>query len=338
MAALNPPAAGAGAGTPAPVRPPVPTAARDAVRRGRRPRLWRALVGLVAAVYFLGPMAFSVLFTVDVPREGWTLGSYSGILGAQGFWPGIRLTLELAAATIAATLLLLVPALIAVRLTAPRLRVLVEVLCSLPLVVPAVALTAGISSVLRWGPDDFADTPLFQTFNAIQNPGFPVVLLLAYVLMALPLAYRTLDAGLRSLDLSTLVEAARNCGASWPRTVTQVVLPNLRGALLNTAFLTLALVLGEYTVASILGYQPFAVWIVSLGGSDAQVSVAVSVLSLVLTWALLLLLAAAGRGRSQRAPRGNRRSAAAGPTAGPAADPTTGPTEQAAHSTVRENS
>lgn len=287
------------------------TAASAAVRRRSRPRLWRGVVGLVAAVYFLGPMAASVLFTVDVPNEGLTLSSYSGILGAEGFWSSLRLTLELAAATIAATMLLLVPALVAVRLTAPRLRALVEVVCSLPLVVPAVALTAGISSVLRWGPDDFADTPLFQTFNAIQNPDFPVVLLLAYVLMALPLAYRTLDAGLRSLDLATLVEAARNCGASWPRTVVQVVLPNLRGALLNTAFLTLALVLGEYTVASILGYQPFAVWIVSLGGSNAQLSVAVSVLSLVLTWALLLVLAAAGRGRSQRPARSTRRAAAA---------------------------
>ena len=94
------------------------------------------------------------------------------------------------------------------------------------------------------------------------------------------------------------------------------MLPNLRGALLNTAFLTLALVLGEYTVASILGYQPFAVWIVSLGGSNAQMSVSVSVLSLVLTWVLLLLLAAAGRGRSPRPARRTRRSrAASAPTA-----------------------
>ncbi|MEW1861846.1 ABC transporter permease subunit [Streptomyces sp. NPDC088194] len=251
-------------------------------------------------------MVFSVLFTVDVPGQGLTFGSYRGILGAEGFGSSLRLTLELAAATSAVTLLLLVPALIAVRLTAPRLRVLVEVLCSLPLVVPAVALTAGISSVLQWGPDDFADTPLFQTFNAVQNPGFPVVLLLAYVLMALPLAYRTLDAGLRAVDLTTLVEAARNCGANWPRAVLQVVLPNLRGALLNTCFLTLALVLGEYTVASILGFRPFAVWIVSLGGSNAQMSVSVSVLSLVLTWVLLLVLAAAGRGRSARTSAGSR--------------------------------
>jgi putative spermidine/putrescine transport system permease protein len=300
MAALTPTATGPDAAAPAP-----------AARRRGRPRLWRGVVGLVAVVYFLGPMAASVLFTVDVPDEGFTLSSYRGIFGAPGFWSSLRLTLELAAATIAVTMLLLVPALVAVRLTAPRLRVLVEALCSLPLVVPAVALTAGISSVLQWGPDDFADTPLFQTFNSIQNPGFPVVLLLAYVLMALPLAYRTLDAGLRSLDLATLVEASRNCGANWPRTVLRVVLPNLRGALLNTAFLTLALVLGEYTVSSILGYQPFAVWIVSLGGSNAQVSVAVSVLSLVLTWALLLLLAAAGRGRSNAPARSTRRAAAA---------------------------
>ena len=186
MAALNPPAAPA-------AQPPHKRAGR-----GRRPRVWRGVVGLIAAVYFLGPMVFSVIFTVDVPGRGLTLSSYSGILGAGGFGSSLRLTLELAAATTALTLLLLVPALIAVRLTAPRLRVLVEMLCSLPLVVPAVALTAGISSVLQWGPDDFAGTPLFQTFNAIQNPGFPVVLLLAYVLMALPLAYRTLDAGLRA--------------------------------------------------------------------------------------------------------------------------------------------
>jgi putative spermidine/putrescine transport system permease protein len=199
---------------------------------------------------------------------------------------------------VASTMLLLVPALIAVRLTAPRLRILVEVLCSIPLVVPAVALTAGISSVLQWGPDDFADTPLFQTFTTIQNPGFPVVLLLAYTLMALPLAYRALDAGLRAVDVRTLVEAARSCGAGWPQALVRVVLPNLRRALLNASFLTLALVLGEFTVAQLLGFQPFAVWIVSVSGEQAQLSVAVSVLSLLLTWALLLVLASFSGGRA----------------------------------------
>ena len=85
-----------------------------------------------------------------------------------------------------------------------------------------------------------------------------------------------------------------------------MVLPNLRGALLNASFLTLALVLGEFTVAQLLGFQPFAVWIVNVGGSQAQMSVAVSVLSLLVTWALLLALAAARRPRapSRTASRG----------------------------------
>ncbi|MEV0493574.1 ABC transporter permease [Streptomyces atratus] len=269
-----------------------------------RLRVWRGLVLAGAALYFLGPLAASVVFTVDVPGQGLTLGAYTRIVGADGFGDGLLLSLELAAATIALVLLLVVPALLAVRLGVPRLRPVVEVVCSLPLVVPAVALTAGISTVLKWAPDHLARTPFFATVVAIQNPAFPVVLVLAYTVMALPFVHRALDAGLSTVDVRTLVEAARNCGAGWPQAVLQVVLPNLRAPLLAASFLTFALVLGEFTVAQLLGFQPFAVWIAGIAGADAQLSVAVSVLSLLLTWLLLLLLAPAGeRRRTARTPR-----------------------------------
>ncbi|WP_371479063.1 ABC transporter permease [Kitasatospora sp. NBC_00315] len=266
-----------------------------------RLRLWRGAVLLVAGLYFVLPMAASVYFSIDDPK-GFTFEAYTGLLGAPGFTDSLWLTLRLALVTVLVVLVLLVPALIAARLGTPRLRAVLEVICTLPLVVPPVALTAGLIGVLRWGPDHLMDTPLFQTFVFVQDPKFPIVLVVAYVLMSLPLAYRALDSGLRAVDVRTLVEAARNCGASWPRAVVTVVLPNLRGALLNASFLTLALVLGEFTAASILGYQPFAVWIYSVGNSQAQMSVAVSVLSLLITWVLLLLLAAAGRERRHRTP------------------------------------
>ncbi|GAA3378265.1 ABC transporter permease subunit [Streptomyces sannanensis] len=267
--------------------------------RLRRPEYGRGAVWLLTGVYFLVPLACAVAFSIGIggPRQGIGFDAYTGIFGADGFADSLALTLKLATATIALVLGLLVPALVTVRLAAPRLRTLVEIVCLLPLVVPAVALVAGISAVLRWGPDHFAGTPLFGALVALQNPEFPFVLVLAYALMALPLAYRTLDSGLTAIDLRVLVEAARACGASWPRTLFHVVLPNLRGALLNTAFLTLALVLGEYTVAAVLGYQPFAVWIVALSGSHAQMSVAVSMVGLLGTWVLLLVIAAAGRAR-----------------------------------------
>jgi len=261
---------------------------------------WRWVVLGLAALYFLVPLAASVVFTVDVPGQGVTFDAYSQIVSADGFVSSLLLSLELALATIAIVLLLMVPAMVALRLGAPRLRPVVEVICQLPLVVPPIAFVAGISTVLKWGPDHLSRTPLFETFVAIQNPDFPFVLVMAYVVMALPFVHRSLDAGLRAIDVRTLVEAARSCGASWPQALVRTVLPNLRGALLNAAFLTLALVLGEFTVAQLLGFQPFAVWIYSVGGSQAQLSVAVSVLSLLVTWALLLALAGVG-GRTRTA-------------------------------------
>ncbi|MDX5569475.1 ABC transporter permease subunit [Streptomyces sp. ID05-04B] len=268
-----------------------------------RLNLWRWGVLGLAGLYFLVPLAASVVFTVDVPGQGVTFDAYTQIFSADGFGSSLLLSLELAAATIAVVLLLMVPATVALRLGSPRLRPVVEVVCSLPLVVPPIAFVAGIGTVLKWGPEHLSRTPLFQTFVAIQDPGFPVVLVLAYVVMALPFAYRALDAGLRSVDVRTLVEAARSCGAGWPQALVRAVLPNLRGALLNASFLTLALVLGEFTVAQLLGFRPFAVWIVNVSGSQAQLSVAVSVLSLLVTWALLLVLAGFG-GRTRPTSRG----------------------------------
>ncbi|WP_367318610.1 ABC transporter permease [Streptomyces sp. HUAS ZL42] len=266
-----------------------------------RLNLWRWAVLACAALYFLVPLAASVIFTIDVPNRGVTFDAYTQIVGTDGFVSSLLLSLELAAVTIAVVLLLMVPATVALRLGAPKLRPVVEVVCSLPLVVPPIAFVAGIGTVLKWGPEYLSRTPLFQTFVAIQNPSFPVVLVLAYVVMALPFVYRALDAGLRAIDVRTLVEAARSCGANWPQALVRAVLPNLRGALLNASFLTLALVLGEFTVAQLLGFQPFAVWIVNVSGSQAQLSVAVSVLSLLVTWALLLTLAVVG-GRSRTTP------------------------------------
>ncbi|WP_406509071.1 ABC transporter permease [Streptomyces sp. NBC_00212] len=267
-------------------------------------RPWRGAVLLVAGTYFLVPLLASLVFTVDVPGQGLTLSSYTQIFGADGFTAALLRSVGLALCTVALALLLTLPATLAVRLSGSgRLRAVLEVVCTLPLVVPPVALVAGLGTVLKWGPDHLATTPLYQTFVAVQNPSFPLVLVFAYVVMALPFVYRSLDAGLRAVDVRTLVEAARDLGASWPRALFAVVLPNLRTAILNASFLALALVLGEFTVASLLGFQPFAVWIVQASGDNAQLSVAVSLLSLLLTWGLLLVVTGLARTRGTRKSR-----------------------------------
>jgi putative spermidine/putrescine transport system permease protein len=258
---------------------------------------------IIAAVYFVGPLVGSFVFTVDDPVKGFTFSAYSQIFSVSGLWPSLQLSLLLAVATIALVFLLLIPTVIAVRLGTPRLRSVVEFVCMLPLVVPSIALTSGINILLRWGTDNLASTPLWDTLLAIQNANFPVVLLLAYVVMALPLAFRTLDSGMRALDVRTLLEAAQNNGAGRLRAIVFVILPNLRGAMLNAGMLTLALVLGEFTVSSILGYTPFAVWIVNGNAAgDGPVTTAVSLVSMVLTWVVLLALSVSGRRKSAATP------------------------------------
>jgi putative spermidine/putrescine transport system permease protein len=275
---------------------PVPA---PAGRRGAG--AWRYGVLLVLGLYFLVPIGASVLFTVrNGGQGGLTARAYTGIPGAPGFADAFTRSLLLGALTVILVLALMVPTVVLVELRLPRLRTTVELLTLMPLVLPPIALVVGVRSVLAWAPDYFLNTPLARAFFALQKPALPWILVLVYVVLALPFVYRALDAGVRGADLRTLTEAGRSLGASWPRVLVSVVLPVLRTSVLNASFLTLALVLGEYTIASILGFETFPTWIVRISGDDPQLSVSVSVLSLMVTWALLLLISALDRRRGTK--------------------------------------
>ena len=278
------------------VAPPTPV--RPAIRGAGA---WRfAVLGLLG-VYFLIPIAASVLFTVrDRATGGFTARAYAAIPGAEGFADNFGRSLLLAALTVVIALALMVPTVVLLELRLPRLRTAVELLTLMPLVLPPIALVVGVRSVLSWAPDYFFGTPLADAFFAIQEPALPWILVFVYVVLALPFVYRALDAGVRGADLKTLSEAARNLGASWPRVLGSVVLPVLRTSVLNASFLTVALVLGEFTIANILGFETFPTWIVRISGSQPTLSVAVSILSLLLTWGLLLLISALDRRRGTK--------------------------------------
>ena len=78
--------------------------------------------------------------------------------------------------------------------------------------------------------------------------------------------------------------------------------------------LTVALVLGEFTMASLDLYQTFPVWIVNFAQTSGPVSVAASLLALFVTWLFLMAIvdaasagAAAAAGRSPCFPWYGRR-------------------------------
>jgi len=117
------------------------------------------------------------------------------------------------------------------------------------------------------------------------------VLTFVYIILVLPFAYRAIDAGLGAIDIVTLAEAARSLGSSWLQVLTRVVIPNIRGAIISASVVSVALVLGEFTIASLLNFDTMQVVINLLGKRDAALAVAVSVAALLFAFVLLLVLA-----------------------------------------------
>jgi putative spermidine/putrescine transport system permease protein len=244
----------------------------------RRLRWWRGVVLVLTGIFFLLPLYAALRFALEDNLGHLTFAAFAAIPHATGFLGALFLSLRLAAVTMAITLVLMVPTTIYVHLRYPRLLVAFDAITLLPVGLPPIVLIIGV----------LQSAPFFLKSS-------PYLLSLEYVILAMPFAYRSLDAGLRAIDLKTLVEASRSLGSRWPSTMWRVVVPNLRAALASAMILSLALVLGEFTMASLDLYTTLPVWIVNAGSLTAHLSVAVSFLSLVLTWALLMALSALDR-------------------------------------------
>ena len=123
----------------------------------------------------------------------------------------------------------------------------------------------------------------------------------AYVVLSFPYMYRAVDTGLASIDVRTLTEAAQSLGSGWARILTRIIFPNLRTSLLSGAFLTLAIVIGEYTIAQVLARNmAFAPYLSLLGRNQPYQPAAVSLISFGLTWLAMILIAFLGRGSRAR--------------------------------------
>lgn len=251
--------------------------------RWRRLRFWRGVILVIAGGYFLIPLYAALRYALKGPRGGFTISAFRSIPSQPGFRTAFSLSLRLAVVTTLITLALMVPTAVFVHLRLPRLRRLFDGITILPIVIPPVVLIVG---VLQVAPARLKSTPY--------------LLALEYAVLAMPFAYRSLDAGLAAIDLKTLVEASRSLGAGAWGTLRRVIVPNLRAALLSATVLTVALVLGEFTMASLDQYETFPVWVVNSDQGNSHVSTAVSLLALLITWGLLIVISSIGGRRARR--------------------------------------
>jgi putative spermidine/putrescine transport system permease protein len=266
----------------------------DAVRRRVAPAavVWL----LIGAAYWLIPLIATLLFSLKKNETGTccTLANYGEILHDPAFWKNIRISFILAVETIVVGLLLLVPTVYWVHLKLPRLRPVIGFLALIPFVVPPIVLVVGLLDLYRGSPTWFYAEPY----------GFLVA---AYVILAFPYMYFALDAGFRAIDIHTLTEASQSLGAGWPTTLGRVILPNIKGAAIAGALLTLAIVMGEYTIAALAAFDTFPVYIQYVNQNKAYPAGAVTLLAFGITWAAMVALVLVGRGRQQATQVGGAR-------------------------------
>jgi putative spermidine/putrescine transport system permease protein len=287
--------------------PAAPVDQHVSPRRRRRPKsgsIGRWVILTLAGIYFIGPLLAAISFTVQDPHGGVTFSAYRQIFakpptGQIGFTTALVYSLEISVVTILVTMALMLPTQLLLHLRLPRWRGLVEIITLLPLVFPPVVLVVGVSDVYKWAApatgatSGQGESAVFKILRYIREDSHPLLLALMYVILALPFVYRALDAGIRSIDAKTLVEASRNLGAGWGTVLLRVLVPCLRTAIINAGFLCFALVMGEFTISSILLYtKPFPVWLATLPTTSGHVQAAVSVFSLILVEAILLLIGA----------------------------------------------
>jgi putative spermidine/putrescine transport system permease protein len=273
-----------------------PQQLRRSVRR--KQSITRRVVIAVIMAFFLIPLASMLYFSVRFPLSGkWTGHSWSNLIQIQALagedpggygqlWTGLQNSAVLVVLTVVIMVVLLVPTMTWVRLKVRWLSRTLEFICLLPLTIPAIVLVVGLGPVYRVVSGMLSTNSIWLCF--------------VYAILVLPFAYRALDAGLGAIDLPVLSEAARSLGAGWIRILWQVVLPNIRSAVVSACFISVALVLGEFTIAQLLARTNLQTGIYLVSQSDAQLAVTMSLAALLLAFVLLMVLSLFSGDRTPR--------------------------------------
>ena len=262
--------------------------------RARRGSVVWWLVFALGLLYFFVPLFATFEFSLKAKPF---LAAYTNAVDDPGFFSSLLYSFIVGVITIVASLVLIVPTAYWVRLRVPRARPVVEFVTLLPFVIPAVVLVFGLIRVYSRPPLPLTHTDL----------GGTALLVFGYVVLSLPYMYRAVDAGLRSIDIRTLTEAAQSMGAGWFTILAADHPAQPAGGACSGAFLTLAIVLGEFTIACFLARPAFGPYLNLLGQSKAYEPAAVSLISFGLTWLAMIAIAVVGRGSRIRVQIGGAR-------------------------------
>jgi putative spermidine/putrescine transport system permease protein len=213
-------------------------AAIEMVGKRKNNNLWLGVVG-VCVLFILSlptliviPMSFSGASYLEFPPESWSFRWYESYFGSTAWMRATRTSLLVAfLTTIIATPLGSLAA-YGLTFTSARVRNASQVLVVLPILVPVILIAIGVFHL-------YAKLGLNYTITGI---------VIAHTALAVPFVIITVLAGLKNYDFNQEL-AARSLGASRPRALLTITLPQVKFSIQTGALLAFMTSLDDVVIA-----------------------------------------------------------------------------------------
>ncbi len=249
------------------------------------------IVTLLACAFLLVPIIQSVL-------AGLTVNYFRGLSsGLTLKWIGevwalysgsIFLSIGLALACLAVTLVLGVPAAYALARNPGRVSRILEEFISLPLAIPGLALALALLQ-------------LYGTYKGFRTSW--LFILVGHVLYTLPFMVRSVLSVLAAIDLRTLEEGAASLGAGPARRFFDIVVPNALPGILAGALTVVTLSIGEFNLTWMLHTPHLKTLPVGLADSYASMRLEIASAYTLVFFVMIVPLLMAMQWASARAQR-----------------------------------
>jgi putative spermidine/putrescine transport system permease protein len=267
--------------------------------RARRTPVWSWIWFILGGLYFILPLYATLDFSLRMKRDAISFQAYASAFNDPGFVNSFLYSIGLAVVTIIVSIAIIVPTAYWIRLRLPEARRTVEFITLMPFVVPAIILVFGLIRIYS-APFKIPFTSIVLIDSLTTSSfGTGILIVAGYIVLGLPYMYRSVDTGMRTVDVRTLTEAAQSLGANWLTIMTRVILPNVRTALLSGALLTFAIVVGEVVLASYLGVPTFGPYLFLLGQHRAFEPAALTFVTFLLTWVAMGIIQLVTGGQGQ---------------------------------------
>lgn len=254
-------------------------------------KMLQLFVTLAACAFLLVPTLQSALAGVTV---SYFRGLSSG-LTLKWIWEvwdlyanSIFLSIQLALACLAVTLIIGVPAAYALARHPGRLSRVLEEFISLPLAIPGLALALALLQ-------------LYGTHHGFRTHW--TFILVGHVLFTLPFMVRAVLSVLAAMDLKTLEESAASLGAGPARRFFDIVVPNALPGILAGALTVVTLSIGEFNLTWMLHTPHMKTLPVGLADSYASMRLEIASAYTLVFFVMIVPLLLAMQWASARAQR-----------------------------------